>query len=101
MYNLSYVLTNYNKILYLKEVMNKLLENRKEDEEIVIADGGSTDGCAEYLEELYRKGHIQQYVSERDYGESHGLNKAILMAKGKAIKIITSDDVFHYPAIEQ
>ena len=42
--NLSYVLVTYNKLPYLKEALAKLLPHKRSDEEIVIVDGGSTDG---------------------------------------------------------
>jgi glycosyltransferase involved in cell wall biosynthesis len=98
---LSYVITTWNKLPYLKEVLNKLIENLEEDEEIVITDGASTDGTKEYLSELFKAGKIQQFISERDKGEAHGFNKAFLMAKGELIKIITDDDVYYYPGIKK
>lgn len=99
--NLSYVMTTYNKLPYLKEVMKRLLENVKEDEEIVVVDGASTDGTVEYLVELYKQGKINQFISEPDKGEAHGYNKGLLMAKGSLIKIITDDDAFYYPGIQE
>ncbi|MBE9199405.1 MULTISPECIES: glycosyltransferase [unclassified Nodularia (in: cyanobacteria)] len=98
---LSYVITTYNKLPYLKEAMKRLLENVKEDEEIIVTDGASTDGTVEYLTELYQQGKIHQFISELDKGEAHGYNKCLLMAKGELIKIITDDDVFYYPAIQE
>lgn len=97
---LSYVITTYNKLPYLKEVMRLLLLNKKVDEEIVIADGQSTDGTVEFLDGLFREGKIDQFISERDKGEAHGYNKTFLMAKGDLIKVITDDDVFNYEAID-
>ena len=99
--SLSYVITTYNKLPYLKQVLSSLLKNVKEDEEVVITDGGSTDGTPEYLKKLFDQGKIHQYVSEKDSGEAHGWNKAWLMAKGKIIKIILDDDVFYYPGIQK
>ena len=96
---LSYVITTYNKLPYLREVMRLLLLNKKEDEEIVLADGGSTDGTVEFLAGLFKERKIDQFISERDKGEAHGYNKTFLMAKGDLIKVITDDDVFYYPAI--
>jgi glycosyltransferase involved in cell wall biosynthesis len=79
---LSYVLTTFNKLEYLKVSLPNLLDNLKDDEEIVITDGGSSDGTSEYLEDLHSRGLIHQYVSEPDIGQAHGINKAILMATG-------------------
>jgi|SRR6476661_792591 len=96
---ISYVVTTYNKLPYLKQVLGRLVAARLPDEEIVVADGGSSDGTADYLRGLFEAGQIQQFVSERDKGESHGFNKCILMAKGNLVKLITDDDAFNYPAI--
>ncbi|MDP3958354.1 MAG: glycosyltransferase, partial [bacterium] len=80
--------------------LEKLIAAKKPDEEILVADGASTDGTPEYLAELKREGKIDFYISEPDYAESHALNKLFLFAKGTLIKIINDDDAYHYPAIE-
>lgn len=97
---LSYVTTTKNKLPYLKDRMTKLIAQRKEDEEILVADGASTDGTVEYLKGLYQSGKIQFFLSEPDFGESHALNKLFLQARGTLVKIITDDDIFHYPSID-
>lgn len=96
---LSYVLTTYNKLPYLKLVLERLIENCQEDEEIVVTDGASTDGTPAYLKQLFEQGKIHQYVSEKDCGEAHGFNKGFLLAKGELIKIMSDDDAFCYPVI--
>lgn len=99
--NLTYVLTTFNKIAFLKITVPLLIANCQPDEEIIITDGGSTDGTKEYLEQLFHEGKIQQFVSEKDKGEAHGFNKAILLASGELIKIITDDDLYSFTAIHQ
>lgn len=100
-YKISYVLTTYNKLPYLQQILERLVNARQEDEEIVICDGGSTDGTVAYLQALYDAGQVQQFISERDKGEAHGFNKGMLMAQGEIIKIITDDDAFYYPVIRK
>jgi glycosyltransferase involved in cell wall biosynthesis len=63
-------------------------------------DGGSNDGSVEYLDELYMQGRIHQFASEKDFGEGHGYNKAILRARGEIIKVISDDDAYDYNAIQ-
>ena|SRR3989344_379763 len=98
--NLSYLTVTKNKLPYFKIGIEKLIASKKPDEEILVADGASTDGTKEYLEELKKAGKIDFYLSEPDYAESHALNKLFLVAKGTLIKIINDDDAYYFPAIE-
>lgn len=98
---LSYVLTTFNKSNYIKIVLPELIRNRKNDEEIIVIDGGSTDGTSEFLSELMRTNKIDYFISEKDKGEAHGFNKGLLLAKGDLIKILTDDDAFYYPVIQE
>jgi len=100
-YTLSYIVVTYNKLEFLQEAMPRLIENRQPGEEIVVVDGASTDGSVEYLQKLYEAGYIDQFLSESDVGEAHAWNKGVLMVRGEFIKLITDDDVFHYPMIQK
>ena len=62
--NLSYIITTFQKLPYLKIVLPELIANRLDDEEIVIIDGGSKDGTAEWLQELHAQNKIQQFVND-------------------------------------
>lgn len=97
---LSYILTTFNKLEFIKVTLPLLIAACKADEEIVVVDGGSKDGSSEYLQELFNQKKIHKYLSEKDFGEAHGSNKAILMAEGEIIKLITDDDIYHYPSID-
>lgn len=97
---LSYVITTFNKLIYLEKVICSLIINRKDDEEIVVIDAGSNDGTYEYLYSLFRDRKIQYFLSEKDFGEAHGFNKGVLAAKGDIIKLITDDDIFFFPGIK-
>lgn len=97
---LSYLTATFNKLPYLRQGLEKLIANKKDDEEILVDDGGSTDGTKEYLEGLKKSGKIDFYISEPNYGESHSLNKLFPIAKGDLIKIINDDDCFYFPAIK-
>lgn len=99
--SLSYIVATKNKLPYLKQGLEKLIAQKKSDEEILVVDGASTDGTKEYLEELKLEGKIDNYVSEPDYCESHALNKLFLKARGTLIKIITDDDAYHFQTINK
>jgi glycosyltransferase involved in cell wall biosynthesis len=98
---LSYVTSTMNKLPYLKIALERLMKVRKSDEEIMVADGGSTDGTKEYLEKLFKEGKIDYFTSGKDAGESHALNKLFLKARGEVITLITDDDAFDHKNIQE
>lgn len=100
-YNLSYVISTKNRFSFLSVTLQRLIELLNPDEEIVVVDGDSTDGTKEYLTLLFKEGKIHQYISEPDKNQSHGWNKAMLMARGLIIKKIIDDDVFDYSTIRK
>ena len=99
MITLSYILATRNRLNFLKITLERLIRDLQPGEEIIVVDGNSSDGAAEYIQQLYSEGKINQYLSEPDINQAHAWNKAILMAEGEIIKKIIDDDVFCYRAI--
>jgi len=99
--DLSYVIATYNRLPFLKITLEMLSRELQPGEEIVVVDGNSTDGSKEYLQQLFDKGLIHQFLSEKDKNQAHAWNKAFLAAKGTVIKKIIDDDVFCYTAIRE
>lgn len=98
---LSYILVTRNKLPYLQTALTELLANKREGEEIVVVDGGSTDGSVEYLTKFFEGGDIDQFISEPDKGIGHATNKGFLMAKGELLKTLTDDDVLYFGEIQK
>ncbi|MBX4192202.1 glycosyltransferase [Candidatus Parcubacteria bacterium] len=98
--HLSYVFTTRNKLPYLRETLGVLLHEVRPDEEIVVSNGGSSDGTIEYLEELERAGKIT-LLRGPDTGEAHGFNKAFLASKGELIKPVTDDDALYFAGVRE
>ncbi|PWS31689.1 glycosyltransferase [Pedobacter paludis] len=100
-FNISYIISTRNRLPFLKITLEKLIDILQNDEEIVVIDGNSTDGSKEYLDNLFERKKIHQYISEPDENQAHGWNKAMLLARGILIKKIIDDDVFEYNAIRK
>lgn len=100
-FNLSYVVCTKNRLPFLRILNEHIFPNIRADEEVVVVDGGSTDGSAEYLKILFNQGVIHQYLCEPDNNQAHGWNKGLLMARGRIIKKIIDDDVHDLAAIRQ
>ena len=97
--SVSYIMTTLNKLEYLRESVPRILEEKRDDEELLIVDGMSNDGSTEYLEDLARQGKIDWLLTEKDLCEAHALNKAILASRGKYITILTDDDVYCFDVL--
>jgi glycosyltransferase involved in cell wall biosynthesis len=100
-FDLSYIVATRNRLPFLKITLERLINELQSAEEIIVVDGNSTDGSKEYLQQLFEKGKIHQFISEPDKNQAHAWNKAMLMAKGTLIKKIIDDDVFCYEAIKK
>lgn len=99
--SITFVLTTYNKLPWLEICLSRLIASLRDDEEIIVVDAGSIDGTSNYLKTLYQQGKINAYLSESDYGQGHGINKAILMSSGRLIKLINDDDWYNFEVIYQ
>lgn len=86
----SYLLSTRNRAPYLANAFANLRQVVTPEDEIIVADGASTDQTAEVIRE--NRDIVSHFISEPDLGEAHGYNKGILLAKGKFLKFITDDD---------
>lgn len=74
--------------------LDSLLAQQCEHElELIVVDGGSTDGTLEILDS-YRE-HISVLVSEPDNGIFDGMNKGIGLATGEVVAILNADDRYY------
>ncbi len=65
--------------------------------EWIVVDGASTDGTLEVLEQY--RGHITNFVSERDKGIYDAMNKGIRLSRGKYVVFMNGGDRFSGPDV--
>lgn len=85
---ITVVLNDYKNI---EETINSVI-SQKVNLEFIIIDGGSTDGTLEIIKK-YDK-FINLWISEKDGGIYHAMNKGILYSTGSFIGMINSGDLF-------
>ena len=77
---------------YLETAIQSLLKQKINNYEYILIDGGSTDNTLKIIRKYNNK--ISYWVSKKDKGIYDAFNKGMLLAKGKYIGILNSDDKY-------
>ncbi len=93
MAKLSIITINYNNIKGLEKTLESVFNQVFKEFEFVVIDGGSTDGSKELL--LEYKDKITYWVSEKDNGVFHAMNKGIKVATGDFVIFMNGGDTFY------
>jgi hypothetical protein len=91
---LSVVMPTRNQAAFIRSAVHSVLA-QDEVQELVIADGASTDGTPAILREL-AQAHPDRvrWVSEPDAGPADAVNRAVGRARGEVIGWLNSDDLY-------
>lgn len=93
----SVVMPSFNQVAYIEAAIESVLKQDYENIELIIVDGGSTDGTVEVLGK-YRS-RLAQCLSEPDQGQSDALNKGFALATGSIYGWLNSDDLYAPSAV--
>ena len=93
---ISIVTPSYNHAEWIEETIKSVLYQDYPRIEHIVMDGGSTDHTVQIL----RKYRHLQWSSEKDLGQSHAINKGLLMARGEIVAYLNSDDVYRPGAFQ-
>ena len=87
----SIITVTYNSCLTLKETIESVINQTYKDFELIIIDGGSTDGTIELIKSY---GEKIRWISEPDKGIYDAMNKGLKVANGDFVLFLGSDDHF-------
>ena len=96
---LSVVTPSLNQARYLDECLDSVrlaaAQAAPHVVEHIVIDGGSTDGTIELLQNR----RDIRWVSEKDRGQSHAINKGLAMAGGDILAYLCADDLYEPDAV--
>jgi glycosyltransferase involved in cell wall biosynthesis len=92
---ISVVTPSFNSVHTIRDTIESVRAQNYPDCEHLVIDGGSTDGTLEILKEYP---HLQ-WISEKDEGHYHAMNKGIERASGPVVTILNADDCYRAGAL--
>jgi glycosyltransferase involved in cell wall biosynthesis len=88
---ISIVTPSYNQGQFLEETIRSVLLQNYPNLEYIIMDAGSTDNSVEIIKKY--EPWLTYWVSEKDNGQSHAINKGFRISTGKILTWLNSDDL--------
>jgi glycosyltransferase involved in cell wall biosynthesis len=93
------VVPNFNGARFLPRTLASLEAQSYPRVEVIVIDGGSTDGSVELIEDWAERLPMR-WISEPDSGQAEAINKGFRMATGEVMGWINSDDLLTPRSVE-
>lgn len=93
---ISFIVTCYNKALYLKECLLSIKEQTYENKEIVVVDDCSTDESFSVIEKFKEENHdieVKIVKNEKNIGQLASFLNGLKVANGEFVTLTDGDDV--------
>jgi glycosyltransferase involved in cell wall biosynthesis len=91
--DVSAVITTFNRRELVSVAIRSVLAQSRPVTEILVIDDGSVDGTREHLRQAF--GDRIRYVWQANAGVSAARNRGLLMARGRYLALLDSDDRWH------
>ena len=88
---LSIITINYNNAADLERTIDSVIKQTYKDFEFIIIDGGSSDNSIDVIKSNEDK--LDYWISEKDNGVFHAMNKGIAQAKGEYLLMLNAGDL--------
>jgi glycosyltransferase involved in cell wall biosynthesis len=88
---ISIVIPSLNQAEYIEETIVSILSQNYSALELVVIDGGSTDGSQEIIKQYASR--LSYWVSETDEGQTDAIMKGLSLCQGELFAWVNSDEV--------
>ncbi|MDA7754881.1 glycosyltransferase [Pseudomonadales bacterium] len=89
---ISIITPSFNQATYLEETIQSVLQQKSENIEFIVMDGGSTDGSINIIQKY--DSQIDHWVSRSDNGQVDAINQGIALSRGEWVGWQNSDDFY-------
>lgn len=98
---ISIAVPSFNQGRFIRETLQSLVDQQYPNLEVIVQDGGSTDGAVEIAQEFVQRhpGTFKLFV-EKDKGHAQAVNRAFRRASGEILGYLNTDDTL-YPGCLQ
>ena len=87
---ISIITPSFNQGNFLEQTILSVINQHYPNLEYIIIDGGSTDNSVDIIKKY--ESHLKYWVSEKDHGQAHAINKGLSHCTGEIFNWINSDD---------
>ena len=94
---ISIITVTFNSAKYLEDCIASVIEQKHNNIEHIIIDGGSTDETLSIIKKYEH--HLAYWVSEQDNGMYDAINKGLQLATGDVVGMLHSDDILASPDV--
>lgn len=92
---ISIVIPSYNKARFIGQTLESVVGQKYPNFELIIQDGGSTDGTLEIIKSYAKKyPKVIRWESGKDEGQLDAINKGLSRATGEIFTYINADDIY-------
>jgi len=89
---ITIITPSFNQGRFIEATIESIITQGYGNLEYIVVDGGSTDDTLNVIRKF--DGFISYWVSERDKGQGHAINKGITRASGDILGWLNSDDTY-------